>query len=751
MATYEEELEAINRDIIYLLVLELDQCTLENGVAPCTATSPCHFTWFTCKDLNNYTKGTRQYKFCSRYARVPGALPLLSDNFTPVPTKIDSRRWKTERGEMRFRLSEDLPLALADPTKSTTEEEDFSLPGRFWSRLLARTPNTRGRFAKLYQGFVGVDIADWELKFQGRIEQIEWAENGVDIRVPDVLWKLGDVKIPNKVNSDNTLQLDYAGGSTMEVFDATQFSDATPEEPGAVLVEDEIVLYTGKNIPNGQLTGCVAGAFGTTAVTHSAGQKVEQILVFGGIDYSGIDADHIFMTLLGKYSEISHEYFNVLDYSLTLGANILATDTTIPVSPNTNDLPPSGIVKINDEFIRFYTKDATNIYSGSPWDPSVGDGRGMYGTDAAGHTSGDDVYVSEFTDELNRWTLGRRFRFKSKSAKQVNKHVSKMQEACMLDVWQAEDSIIHCKMQAPPIEDGTDIYETTIMVERSREVDRDEDNRFTRVLVYYEPGKIDPGDNEEDFDELDVWADPVLESDLVYDEVKPKTIWAWYIYQDSDGQWLSQHAYSKFRDGVPQIEFDAELYLDKELQVGDLVRLKVPEIVDEDGDYLIRIYRIISKKQHGDNMLQLEVEDTGFGDFRYARIGPINGVLDAAMNAVQLTADIDLNATTLTYADWRSGALHAVKIITPGGTNEMITYTTVTDLGGGKIRLSGLTRDADGVAGGGQVHNAGDECLQMYSAASDAMRDKYAWQGDSNNLLDSDADFTGDTEGTRIW
>lgn len=751
MATYNEKLTSIDRELKYVLEMHLDQCTLENGIAPCTATQPCHFTWVTCKDKNNYTLGTKIYRFNTRGTRIPGSLPYLSDDFTFFPAKISSRRWRIEKAEMQFNLVDDLALSLANLDKSTTQAEDLNLPGTYWARMMARNPNTKGRMAKLYQGFDDVPFTSWELKFQGLIDDIDWNDRGIRIVVRDMLYKLTETKVPTKVSSDNVLMADYNGGSIMYVRSAGAFDDASTQEPGAVLVENEIVLYTGKNIPSNQLTGCYAGAYATTQTLHSAGKKVQQIVCFGDFDYNGVSADHIFMMLLYYYGELPLETLTVVDYGKTLGANITNVATTIPITGGSVGLPRRGVIRIGDELIFYHNNDGTNLYAGSPWHPGIGNGRGLYKTSAAPHTSGDPVYFSTFTEQINQWTIGREFRAKVKSSKSINDLMAYLMQDTMMDIWQAENSKIVSRIQAPPIGGTIPIYDATIMVLDSKKVSRNEDERYTRTEVYYSAGKIDPSENEEDYDELAVYVGAVEESIVFYGEAKPLTLFSRFIYRDADGEWLADHVWSKYKEGATLAFFDSELYKDKELQLGDLIKLRIRNIVDEDGNYLVRIYRIISKKQYGDNLIEYQVQDTGFADVRYSRIGPKNGVLDLGMTAVQLTMDIDLNATTLEFANWRSGSLHSAKVVT-SGASEMINYTGVTDLGGGKIRLTGLTRDADGLAGGGQIHNAGDYVIMLYSAASNGIREEYGFYGSSpDNLLDSDGDFVGDVDGYYIW
>jgi hypothetical protein len=111
--TVGEEVSALTRQSIWLLILYLDYCQEENGESPCTATAPCYFTWSTCLDTDNYNKGEREYRFSNRgapyvseQANIFEALPLLvtSGSFPSISTKINQDKFKTERGETTFRI-----------------------------------------------------------------------------------------------------------------------------------------------------------------------------------------------------------------------------------------------------------------------------------------------------------------------------------------------------------------------------------------------------------------------------------------------------------------------------------------------------------------------------------------------------------------------------------------------------------------------------------------------------------------------
>lgn len=119
-------------------------------------------------------------------------------------------------------------------------------------------------------------------------------------------------------------------------------------------------------------------------------------------------------------------------------------------------------------------------------------------------------------------------------------------------------------------------------------------------------------------------------------------------------------------------------------------------------------------------------------------IGPKNGILDVALTGGETTVDVDLSATSLAFADWRTPGTCQVTI-----GSEVITYGGVTDLGSNKIRLTSATVTA--------AHSKGVDVIMHYSAASDAVgghRETYGFIGSpSENTLDADGDGVDDTSG----
>ena len=85
----------------------------------------------------------------------------------------------------------------------------------------------------------------------------------------------------------------------------------------------------------------------------------------------------------------------------TISSTILSTDTTIPVA-NANGLRSQGYINIGTETILYQNigPDENGVYN-----QLLNCYRGQNGTTAAGHTSGDSVYVN-YLPNVNIWPTG---------------------------------------------------------------------------------------------------------------------------------------------------------------------------------------------------------------------------------------------------------------------------------------------------------------------------------------------------------
>ena len=158
-ATGAAELVRVQR---WVLTITCDYCTLSNGLAPCAAATQCYYTYPTCKNQANYTKGSRDYVYqhggpLLNVGTPTGvALPYLLPSFGLIPTKIAPSDFRTERGELKVKLVDDLAHPVANPDKIGYTALDT---GRYWPNWIKRNPNYRGVSATFWRNLFKVGDA----------------------------------------------------------------------------------------------------------------------------------------------------------------------------------------------------------------------------------------------------------------------------------------------------------------------------------------------------------------------------------------------------------------------------------------------------------------------------------------------------------------------------------------------------------------------------------------------------------------
>jgi hypothetical protein len=741
----------IDREIIWLLKLYLPRCTRENGISPCTAIEDCMFTYPTCKDKDNYEQGERVWQFCSRMAHLEDCFSMLrTKGLRLLPTAIDSEKFRTERGEMRIGLADGDPPYLADATK-TTSPVLAETAESFWPWFFA-TQVWQGGTAEISYGFFGMDIADFELFFRGRIRDLDYTKQGVEVRIYDRLWKLGDIKVPADSSTDVVLTATYNGGSTMYVSDASLLRDATVNDPRQVQVEDEIIEYTGRDTGLNELTGCSPGAYATSQVSHAVDTEVIQVQVYGSIDnygVMGVGADEIYMDLLVGLGGVPADSIGVVDVGAILNGAIGPGDTSIAVSCGTGGWVGRGIGYLDDEIISW---ESYNIVTST----LEGVKRGRFGTQAVSHSDATSILPPTFTCELNQYLPGTEYQAKLTEPTAIKEHIEGLQRCTIMDVYQDEDGYVKGQVQAPPwFDEIPPLITKAHMKPQSRKVLNNDTKRVTRVYGYYAPLAGSPGSKAEDYRYAYVYAGAEEENPKWYGETQSKTMYLPFIFRSLEARLVTGKYFARYRQGIPQVECVMEL-VNMPLRIANQINMDVPEIVDEFGVCKRRLYRLVRKEFKPPNALVNKFEDTGFGTKRYPTIGYKNGVLNATLPAGQNYLDLDVSASgTPPLVAWAaSGGIRVVGTHKHGeygtGTFEDILYSGgVTDLGGGVLRFSNLLRGQNGTID--STWSAGlDVTMQYSSGDTDIVHPRYGFQGDANNQVASVA-YTPDEDGYYIF
>jgi len=284
MPTYDDKVKAISRITKRLVTIKLDYCDESFGVAPCTATgTKCYNTRSTCKDADNYNKGSKDYKFIRRTDQIiqgSGARPYLRKT-KELPTVINPEKGIPINARVTYTFDDDENDSDVgiDPYVSTRA----SVQGSFFKKLIARNPYYEGREVIEEKGFHGIDTSEFKTAFKGIISSVKGPANGkVDIIVKDLLKKAENVWVPEETSGKVTNDPLSSSATTVNVDDADEYDAASGADPKWVIIDDEIIKYEGKT--GTSLTSCTRGQGDTTAASHDVDSVIQQVRVYQNVN-----------------------------------------------------------------------------------------------------------------------------------------------------------------------------------------------------------------------------------------------------------------------------------------------------------------------------------------------------------------------------------------------------------------------------------------------------------------------------------
>lgn len=637
MATWSDYV----RKPIWLVKLELDECSLTFGTGACTATgTPCYYTYPTCRSplKADYVKSSKVLYFSSAQGPVlHGVLPLVKD-VQVNQTKLDHVNTLTTVGQFKIVLADTDPLPWANPGKAADAAvQNRETAGTFLLNLKARNPNYKRRAASIYIMLQGQAVSQATLVGKGVIDNISEQFGEVEITVKDSL-KLLERKVPASQTSANALTAVYDAGATMYVTDASQFMD--PADFGGkkqtVKVDDAYyVTYTGLTTGGGteSLTGCVSSAWGTTGASAAIGAKVKNVCVVADPDevagswaaVAGMPPDYCLGELLCTYGGISFSDLATADSGAVLDGAIADSDLTFTVDDGTA-LPYRGVAYIGIEAV-CYSSRAGEVCTVPSW------GRGMFGTTAAAHDDQDAVYLWEASVETDNWHASSLFKRRWEepaSLKDLLSGDSGLRAAGKIRVWQGEDSKVHVKM-APicsPLESPAAFSETSgLAADPAPSINDREEERKTRVTVFYGPNTVKPSKEAQYWDGCLFQPDVDLEAPNNLDAAYEDVFWNPWIYREAEALLMAKYHLIWYRSGPKELTFALDVKDAQDLDVGDFVRATTEKVVSKTGEPREGVlYEVLTKKRiKGEHILyQYTAMDMSGGEDgkRYCVISP---------------------------------------------------------------------------------------------------------------------------------
>jgi len=293
----------LGRQPLTIVEIDVDRCTLTYGAGACTAVlgasgeRKCFNTFPTCQDQVNYDKGSITLRFAYNQTGLPkiaGVYPALQSVSTnPIEINLSGIDPRSTALGKRARINLSL-LDFVDDDNFTdpyqTERVDGTAQssgigydterGRFFSKLLARSPYYIGRALRVKRGYVGDDVATMPT---ANYVISKWdgpdASGKVSIVAKDVLDLVDKTKAVAPAPSPGKL----SGAVTISAttFDLVPAGIGNTDYPasGRVRIGREVMTFTRSN---DTMTVVARGVDGTDATTHAISDVVQLCLRYDG-------------------------------------------------------------------------------------------------------------------------------------------------------------------------------------------------------------------------------------------------------------------------------------------------------------------------------------------------------------------------------------------------------------------------------------------------------------------------------------
>lgn len=279
-----------SREAIDLCEIDVLFCKLSYGVSPCTAAvgvtgeRPCYNTRATCQDPDNLDLEPITWRFAKNGQTVPvewDAIPSLVD-VQHSPATVSIGKSLGERASVTF-VFRDHQWGDAGPGLDkywSDRPYDPAKRGTFWGKVRARHRALRGRSIRWKTGFVGQTLEEMETRHYV-VESVDGPLRDGTFRVvaKDIL-KLADgdrSQTPPLTTGALSGNLAINGTSFTAVFPLGFDENQYPTAQHYVAIGGNEILSVTRSGSTFTVVGGAAGRaqFGTTAVAHSAGDRIQ--------------------------------------------------------------------------------------------------------------------------------------------------------------------------------------------------------------------------------------------------------------------------------------------------------------------------------------------------------------------------------------------------------------------------------------------------------------------------------------------
>ena len=302
----------LGREPIRIVEIDVDQCTLTYGGAPCTAAlsastpAKCFNMYRHCQDQVNFAPGTLTLRFAENISGLP-----KTGTFFPALRSVSSRAAEINLSGIDPRTS-----ALGKRARVTVKLQDFvyhdrltdkysderasgaaqfsgvgydPARGTFFGKLRARWPFYLGRALRVREGYVGQTVAQMAV---AHYVISEWhgpnAAGEVTIIAKDVLDLVDGSRALAPAASTGKIVADIAAADTAATLEPAGVGNSDYPASGRVAIGREVATFTRSG---DDLTLTARGVDGTEADSHKAGDVAQLCLRYEGQRGTGIIDD----------------------------------------------------------------------------------------------------------------------------------------------------------------------------------------------------------------------------------------------------------------------------------------------------------------------------------------------------------------------------------------------------------------------------------------------------------------------------
>jgi len=332
---------------ITFVEVDVDQCSLTYGVAPCmavlgtaeevaggtaTGTIKCFNSLGTCQDRANFDNAPVTMRFAKPASYLPeSGIEIIEACILDVdysPAVISLGEGLGQRASLRVTFK-DFPHEDTGPGFDKYRGDRPYTPyerGTFWGKFRARNPFQRGRSIRLIQGLLGQPLGDMETR-HFVIESFEGPslDGRFTIVAKDPLKFASGDRAQAPLLTRGKLVAPIGAVDVTATLTPTGIGDEEYAASGYLNIGGkEIVAFT----RSGDTLTLTRAQFGTEGAAHEAGDKCQQCLYYQAEDPADIIHD-----LLTTYTETPSGYITLIDWQGETSAYYGRVNTALIVEP----------------------------------------------------------------------------------------------------------------------------------------------------------------------------------------------------------------------------------------------------------------------------------------------------------------------------------------------------------------------------------------------------------------------------------